>query len=248
MLSIGELYELVKKRRSVRGYDFNEGKTIPEEYVEKILEIARWAPSAGNGQPWQFIVIKDEKMREKIVNLYLKQLEHKREMEFALRGERNLRSPGFKNAPVFILVIGDPRVNEAYPVRTREEKGFQHFTTGMANATLLIHLAVAALGMGSQYVSDASSPYMATMLKAYFGIPDYYKIYELIPIGYLKKPVPPAPRLELKQLIHRETFDMKNARSDQQMKQFIFSITRRGAYGKKDQNAKKPPDLDLENN
>ena len=74
MLSIGELYELVKKRRSVRGYDFNEGKTIPEEYVEKILEIARWAPSAGNGQPWQFIVIKDEKMREKIVNLYLKQL------------------------------------------------------------------------------------------------------------------------------------------------------------------------------
>ncbi|MBI4523326.1 MAG: nitroreductase family protein [Deltaproteobacteria bacterium] len=234
MLTIDELYDLAKRRRSVRGYDFNEGKDIPREDIEKILEIARWAPSAGNGQPWQFIVIRDREMREKIVELYLKQLEPKREMEFALRGERNISSPGFKNAPVFILVIGDPRVNEAYPVRTREEKGFQHFTTGLANATLLIHLAVAALGMGSQYVSDASSPYMATMLKAYLGIPDYFKIYELIPVGYLKKPISPAPRLELEQLVHYEKFDPKKGRSDEQMKQFIFSITRRGAYGKKD--------------
>lgn len=236
MLNIDELSELAKRRRSVRGYDFNEGKSIPEEYIQKILEIARWAPSAGNGQPWQFIVIKDQTMREKIVELFLKQLEPKREMEAALRGERNINSPGFKNAPVFILVIGDPRVNEAYPVRTREEKGFQHFITGLANATLLIHLAVASLGMGSQYVSDASSPYMATMLKAYLRIPDYFKVYELIPIGYLKSPVPPPPRLALEELVHYERFDPAKSRSDEQMKEFIFSITRRGAYGKQDRN------------
>ena len=42
------LLELVKKRRSVRHF---KPDPIPDEYVEKILELARWAPSALNAQP-----------------------------------------------------------------------------------------------------------------------------------------------------------------------------------------------------
>ncbi len=233
MLSIDEFYELAKSRRSIRGFDFEEGRDVPDEHIRKILEVARWAPSGGNGQPWEFIVIRDAGMRQKIVDLFLKQLEPKREMEFAIRGERNIRSPGFKNAPVFILVIGDPRVNEAYPIRTREEKGFQHFITGLASATLLIHLSVAALGLASQYVSDASSPYMATMLKAYLGIPDHLKVYELIPVGYVKTPVRTPPRRLLDDMVHYERYDAGKARTDDEVKQFVLSVTRRGAYGRR---------------
>ncbi len=233
MLDIDGLYELAKTRRSIRGFDFDEGKDVPDTDIQKILEIARWAPSGGNGQPWEFLVIRDLEMRHKIVDLFLKQLEPKREMEFAIRGERNIRSPGFKNAPVFIIVLGDPRVNEAYPVRTREEKGFQHFITGLASATLLIHLSVAALGLASQYVSDASSPYMATMLKAYLGIPDHLKVYELIPIGYVKTPVRIPPRRSLEEIVHYERYDLSKARSDEQVKEFVLAVTRRGAYGRR---------------
>ena len=113
-----DLLELVKRRRSIRGF---KPESIPEEYVEKILEVARWAPSGGNSQPWEFIVIKDKKLRDKIVQLP-KEYPFARVMELTKKEEhRRARTvnppeiPGFANAPVFILVCGDPRADEAYP-------------------------------------------------------------------------------------------------------------------------------------
>lgn len=231
MLSSDELYELAKNRRSIRGYQ--KDKDVPEEYIQKILEIARWAPSGGNGQPWEFIVIRDKETRDKIADLFLKQQEHKREMEMAVRGEVKMTGSGFRDAPVHIIVLGDPRVNESYPVRTKEEKSDSHFYSGLANATLLIHLAAKSLGLGSQYVSDASSPYMATILKVLLGVPEPMKIYHLIPIGYPAGPVAPRPRRELEAIIHHEKYDRNKFRDDKETEKFVMTLTRRGSYGKK---------------
>jgi len=148
MLNLDELYELAMKRRSIRGYQ--KERDVPEEYIEKVLEVARWAPSGANGQPWEFIVIRDEETRNKIANLYLKQLAQKKEIEMAVRGEIKMTGAGFRNAPVHVVVLGDPRVKESYPIRTREDKADSHFYTGLANATLIIHLAATSLGLGSQ--------------------------------------------------------------------------------------------------
>lgn len=231
MLNIDELYELATKRRSIRGYDKN--RDVPDDVIRKILECARWAPSGGNGQPWEFIVIRDEKTRDQIADLFLKQQEHKREMEMAVRGEAKMTGDGFRHAPVHIVVLGDPRVKETYPVRTMLEKADSHFYTGLANATLLIHLAATCLGLASQYVSDANSPYMETMLKVLLGIPEPLRIYHLIPIGYAKGPVAPRPRRELEEIVHYEKYDLKKFRNDKEMEKFIMTLSRRGAYGKK---------------
>jgi len=231
MLSIDELYELATNRRSIRGYQ--KDKDVPEKVIQKILEIARWAPSGGNGQPWEFIVIRDKETRDKIADLFLKQQEHKKEMEMAVRGDAKMTGAGFRNAPVHIVVLGDPRVNESYPIRTREEKSDSHFYTGLGNATLLIHLAATSLGLGSQYVSDASSPYMATMLKVLLGVPEPLKIYHLIPIGYPAGSVDPRPRRELDEIVHYEKYDRNKFRNDKEMEKFIETLTRRGSYGKK---------------
>ncbi len=231
MLSIDELCELAMNRRSIRGYQ--KGKEVPEEVIRKILEIARWAPSGGNGQPWEFIVVRDEDTRNKIADLFLKQQEHKKEMEMAVRGDAKMTGAGFRNAPVHIVILGDPRVNESYPIRTREEKSDSHFYTGLGNATLLIHLAATSLGLGSQYVSDASSPYMATMLKVLLGVPEPLKIYHLIPIGYPAGSVDPRPRRELDEIVHYEKYDRNKIRNDKEMEKFIATLTRRGSYGKK---------------
>ncbi len=231
MLSIDELCELAMNRRSIRGYQ--KDKDVPEKVIQKILEIARWAPSGGNGQPWEFIVIRDKETRDKIADLFLKQQEHKKEMEMAVRGDAKMTGAGFRNAPVHIVVLGDPRVNESYPIRTREEKSDSHFYTGLGNATLLIHLAATSLGLGSQYVSDASSPYMATMLKVLLGVPEPLKIYHLIPIGYPAGSVDPRPRRELDEIVHYEKYDRNKFRNDKEMEKFIATLTRRGSYGKK---------------
>lgn len=48
--------EVILKRRSVRIY---QKKQVPEFMIKRILEAGRFAPSAGNGQPWKFIVLRD---------------------------------------------------------------------------------------------------------------------------------------------------------------------------------------------
>src|SRR5918996_5808712 len=68
-------------------------------------------------------------------------------------------------------------------------KRLSPISAGLANATLLIHLTAASLGLAAQYVSDANSPYMETMLKVLLRIPEPLRVYHLVPIGYAKSRV-----------------------------------------------------------
>jgi nitroreductase len=55
------LLRVITERRSIRKY---LPKPIPEEVLGEILDAGRMAPSAGNKQPWRFIVVRDQKIRE----------------------------------------------------------------------------------------------------------------------------------------------------------------------------------------
>jgi nitroreductase len=231
MMTIDALTELAAERRSIRGYD--KTRDVPDEMVRKIIECARWAPSGGNGQPWEFIVIRDEKTRHQIADIFLKQQEHKKEMEMAVRGDAKMTGDGFRHAPIHIIVLGDPRVKETYPVRTMLDKAESHFYTGLASATLLIHLAATSLGLATQYVSDASSVYMETMLKVLLEVPEPLRIYHLIPLGYASRPIPARPRREIDEMTHYERYDMAKYRDDRQFQKFVMTASRRGYYGKK---------------
>ncbi len=58
-----EVFEAIQKRKSIRSY----GPTsIPSEKLQRLLEAARLAPSAGNIQPWRFIVVMDPQKRRRI--------------------------------------------------------------------------------------------------------------------------------------------------------------------------------------
>ncbi len=58
-----EVFEAIQKRKSIRSY---ESTPIPSEKFNKILEAARLAPSAGNIQPWRFIVVLDQHKKRTI--------------------------------------------------------------------------------------------------------------------------------------------------------------------------------------
>jgi len=58
-----EVFEAIRKRHSVRSYLPDE---VSSEKMEKILEAARLAPSAGNIQPWHFIVVSSQQKRKKL--------------------------------------------------------------------------------------------------------------------------------------------------------------------------------------
>ena len=56
-----DVFEAVQKRHSTRAY---EPTSVPKEKLGRILEAARLAPSAGNVQPWHFIIVKNREIRE----------------------------------------------------------------------------------------------------------------------------------------------------------------------------------------
>ena len=56
------LLELVKTRRSIRRF---KPEPVPDEYINRIIEAARWAPSGFNSQPWEFVVVKKPELRAK---------------------------------------------------------------------------------------------------------------------------------------------------------------------------------------
>jgi nitroreductase len=58
------IFDTIKDRRSVRTY---KGERIPKDKLKKLLEAARLAPSAGNGQSWKFIVIESEQIKNQLV-------------------------------------------------------------------------------------------------------------------------------------------------------------------------------------
>ena len=70
MKKIMDVFEAIKKRRSVRKY---KSEPVPEESLKKILEAARLAPSAHNAQEWKFIVVKDLEKRKKLAEAALGQ-------------------------------------------------------------------------------------------------------------------------------------------------------------------------------
>ena len=60
-----DVLEAIKDRRSIRQYT---PEPVSEEQVTQILEAGRWAPSRGNSQPWKFIVLNDDQIREELAD------------------------------------------------------------------------------------------------------------------------------------------------------------------------------------
>lgn len=59
----GELWELLRERRSVRRY---RDEPVPRAILDQLLEAARWAPSAHNAQPWRFVILESPAARSRL--------------------------------------------------------------------------------------------------------------------------------------------------------------------------------------
>jgi len=226
-MEIEKFIDLVKSRRSIRAY---RPDPIPDEYIQKVIEAARWAPSGGNAQPWEFIVIKRKNLKEKIADLFMRSIrpvreaELTREKEMRIPGlEMEMPEPGFKNAPVFILLCGDPRLNEAAPLMAYQKWGHEVFISNLASAFLCMQLAAKSLGLGSQWVSAAGS-LMEADLKILLHIPEPLKIYDMMAVGYPAYQLAPRSPRSMEEMIHYEEYDRSRYRTDQQVKDFIIEL------------------------
>ncbi|MBI4330016.1 MAG: nitroreductase family protein [Chloroflexi bacterium] len=236
-----ELLDIIRRRRSCRRF---KPDPIPDELVEKILEAGRWAMSGANGQPWEFIVIKDQKTKDKIAELSVQarervfQIERTRIEELRQPAFRQLHDeiPPLKTAPVIIAVVGDRRTTQASVlygnfVSGEGGPGAVYFKN-MANATQLLCLVAASLGLGAQW-SSVSSGWEAS-LKELLNVPEELAIPTLVPIGYPDGKPPPPYRRKLSEIVHHERYDRSRFRSGEDIYNFLLELRKRtsGAYAR----------------
>ena len=228
------LLELVKSRVSVRNL---KPDPIPDDYVTRILEVGRWAMSGANGQPWDFIVVKDPAIKKELFRVYTEEnadfiywMEQQRDFKlrhpsFQMTHDKALQkhrtAVGWSIAPVLIVIVGDGRRQWA-TVQGAHTFGRDqsHLTDGLANTAMLMHLAAGALGLGSQHVTI----HIQEPFKRVLGVPDLLTFSLIMPVGYPAVPPKEGVRRPLDDMVHREHFDMSKYLTNEQALNYLYAL------------------------
>jgi len=172
-----DVFEAIKKRRSIRAF---KDANIPNSIIEKLIDAARWAPSAGNIQPWEFIIVRKTETKRKLAAAALSQT-------------------FIEEAPVVIVVCADyQRSARQYGSRGEALYCIQDTAAAIQN----IHLAATAMGLGTCWIGAFQEESVKELLK----IPDGIRPIAIIPLGYPAESPSPRPRRPLREIVHYEVF------------------------------------------
>jgi nitroreductase len=172
-----DVLEAIKGRRSIRAF---KNQDVPAEIVEELVDAARWAPSAGNIQPWEFIIVQKPRIKRRLVEVALGQT-------------------FIEEAPVVIVVcVDEERSSQGYGVRGKTLYCIQDTAAAIQN----IHLTAYSLGLGTCWVGAFREEETRKILK----IPRGIRPVAIIPVGYSAEAPTPRMRKSISQIVHYETF------------------------------------------
>lgn len=180
-----EVSEAIRGRRSIRRFKTDP---VPKEVLEKILDLAQWAPSAMNGQDWRFIVVRGPE-KEKLLKV----------TGSAFESFRPILEANFRDKPrvveaakTFLETMGGaPVVILAYGGKFPSGKEDPH-SVSLAVQNLL--LAAHDAGLGAVW-ADAAVFYRETEINALMGM-EGRKLVCLVPVGYPDEAPKAPPRRE----------------------------------------------------
>lgn len=176
-----ETLEALRGRRTVRKF---KADPIPQAVVDTILEAGMWAPSHGNTQPWEFVIVGRE-ARAKLLTLLQAKAEE-------LLADPNLPEPrrravmalreDFGGAPFMVAVLSRPPVED-----------LDKLENPLSTATAVQNMCLAAwdAGVGSVWLSLGAAPPVRGIL----GVGEGSSVVALLAMGYPAE-VPPAPPRE----------------------------------------------------
>ncbi|MBI5459699.1 nitroreductase family protein [Methanobacterium sp.] len=172
-----EIFETISQRRSIRLF---KKEDIDESLILKIIQAGVWAPSAGNLQSWELILVKNPQSRQKL-------------------SEAAYMRDFIAKAPVVMVPCVNQRVSGAiYGNRGVELYSIQDVSCAVENMLLMAH----ALGIGTCWVGAFDEQEVRDLLKT----PSYVRPVALVPMGYPdEKPYPP-PRRDVDDFLHFEKY------------------------------------------
>ena len=165
-----DVYEAIRKRQSIRRY---KPDPVPDDVLSRVLDAMRLAPSAGNLQPWRFVVVKDADTREQLA-------------------EASARQTWMAHAPVVIVACG-------WRDRAYSEMGgyWNSMPVDVSIAFDHLTLAAAAEGLGTCWIGS----FIEDGVRRVLGIPEEVTVIALTPLGYHDVPPGSKKRKELSEIV-----------------------------------------------
>lgn len=209
-----ELYELMMKRRTVRVF---EDREIPEEIIEKLLDVAIQAPSGGNLQPLSIILVRNPEGKKKLADLSGGQ-------------------PWVIKAPLTMIFCIDfyriKKWSELSKTDFKGEEALNHFLIAYADVMVAaqnVVILAESLGLGSVYIGSIQHEIDET--RKYFEIPKYVLPIMLLSLGFPKSIPSSIPKLKKEVIFHHEKYHI--SKEEEIRKAFDEK------YGPIDQNVEK---------
>lgn len=177
------LYKAIFSRRDVRSHFVDRG--IPDDVLLRILNAAHHAPSVGFSQPWNFILIKDRTIRQKVKESFLRERERSVSMldgnEWRQKQYVSLKLEGILESAINICVTYDPtRFGPFVLGRTSiEETGVYSVACAIQN----LWLAARAEGVGVGWVSILANKDLEKIL----AIPSHVRPVAYLCLGYVSE-------------------------------------------------------------
>ena len=156
--------DALSTRRSIRRHTV---APVSDALIAALLRAAMSAPSAGNQQPWQFVVIRDRQLREAISTFH----------PFA---------DMVRKAPAAVLVCGDLE-RERYP---------GYWVQDCAAATENLLLAAHASGLGAVWVGVYPKEDRVARFQQLLGLPSRVIPLALVPLGWPDERLPAVDRFD----------------------------------------------------
>ncbi len=169
-----DFYEVLKTRRSVRAYT---DRPVDEEELKEVIDLAAWAPSGNNKQPWTFTVITNKGLMDRL-NDRVKAIMRESPDPYFANYANNPSYHIFYKAPALILINGDVQVPSA-----------------MIDCQLAIEnlfLAAHAKSLGTCYMGFLLLARDDLQVRQLLRVPEGYGLMAATVIGY-PAVTPPAP-------------------------------------------------------
>jgi nitroreductase len=147
-----DIFEAINTRRSIRAYT---DMPVTDDILHRILAAGMMAPSAGNEQPWEFVLIREKKKLQAI-------------------SEAHPHADMVQYAQAAILACGN---------MSRVTHG-EFWVQDLAAATLNILLAAHALGLGSVWVGVHPREKRVADIRKVISLPEGIVPFALLPVGY----------------------------------------------------------------
>jgi nitroreductase len=179
-----EFSSAIKGRRSVRKY---QDRAIPDSEVEVLVDLARQAPSSMNGQPWHFVIVKDDKTKAALAEI---------KNRYCPPEKQAYQADFLRKAPLIMVIC------------VENNRSFGREMENGILAAAIIMLAAHSRGLGSVYMSAyaAEEPKLSAAIRSALGIPEGFAPVSILPMGYPDE-IPQAKELRpLKEIMHIDYF------------------------------------------